>query len=75
MREKLRELAGALPDGIDLRSYLGMQPPVRDSSMLSSFAIFAAGLALGAGLVYLLAPEGETDAARDESLDEPAMVP
>lgn len=75
MNEKLRELAESLPDGLDLRRYMGFQPPVRESSTLSSVAIFAAGLALGAGLVYLLAPNGDADADRDESLDEPAVAP
>jgi len=76
MNEKLRELMSSLPDGFDLRSYLGSTPPQRDSSLLSNVAIFAAGLALGAGLVYLLSPNGdEEDAEQDPSRDEPAVAP
>lgn len=75
MKDKLRELAESLPDGLDLRSYLGYAPPARDTSMLSSVAIFAAGLALGAGLVYLLSPNGEEGSEPDPALDEPAIAP
>ncbi|MGH7805943.1 MAG: hypothetical protein ACREQJ_16465 [Candidatus Binatia bacterium] len=71
----MRSLAEQLPDRDELLRTIGLQMRRDDSSILSSIAIFAAGLAIGAGVAYFLTEEMRGNGAAADDDHAPAVAP
>lgn len=72
----MSSLTDQIPDRDQLLRAIGLQVARQDSSVLSTLAIFAAGLAIGAGVAYLLTNElGSGNGAADADDMSPATAP
>jgi hypothetical protein len=67
----MRTLTDQLPDRDEILRAIGLQVARPESSILSTLAVFAAGLAIGAGVAYILTNElSGNGASRDDDEEE-----
>ena len=72
----MRTLTDQLPDRDEILRAIGLQVAREESSILSTLAVFAAGLAIGAGVAYILT-NGEfslNGASHDEEGEAPGAA-
>ncbi len=68
-----RDLMNQIPDTAELLALLGLERRSQSEAVASAFAIFGAGLAIGAALAILLTPKNGQE-MRDELTDQASKL-
>lgn len=68
-----RDLMNQIPDTADLLALLGLERRNQSETIASAFAIFGAGLAIGAALALLLTPKNGQE-MREEIADRASKL-